>query len=57
MQVGELPVPYLHELEDRLSFGRGLLNDMLDKLDHRDRPNVQRRCMHNPMVSKDGPIT
>ena len=57
MQAGELPVPYLQELEDRLSFGRDFLNDMLDKLDLRDRPNVQRRCMHNPMVPKDGPIT
>ena len=63
MMSGELPVPeeynalpYLDELEDRLGFGRDFLNDMLDKLDLRDRPDVERRCVHHPMVPKDWPI-
>jgi len=64
MMAGELPVPeeynkipYLDELDDRLSFGRDYLNDLLDKLDLRDRPGVERRGLHHPMVPEDWPIT
>lgn len=63
MANGELPnpetynaIPYLDQLEDRLGAGRGYLNRMLDQLDLRDRPDVERRCMHRPMVPKDWPI-
>lgn len=63
MASGELPdpeiynaIPYLEQLEDRLRFGRDYLNGLLDQLDLRDRPNVERRCMNRPMVPKDWPI-
>jgi len=63
MANGELPdpetynaIPHLEELEDRLGFGRDYLNGMLDQLDLRDRPDVERRCMHRPMVPDNRPI-
>ena len=50
------PIPYLEQLEDRLAAGRDYLNDMLDRLDLRDRPNVERSGIHRPMVPEDWPI-
>ncbi len=62
MAIGDLPdpetynaIPYLEQLEDRLGFGRDYLNDMLDQLDLRDQPNVERRGLHRPMVPKEWP--
>ena len=63
MAHGELPdpesynaIPYLDELEERLGSGRDYLNGLLDKLDLRDRPGVERRCLHRPMVPREWPI-
>ncbi len=63
MMRGELPdpetynaIPYLEQLEDRLGSGRDYLNGMLDQLDLRDRPDIERQGMHRPMVPKDWPI-
>ncbi|HJP31290.1 MAG TPA: sugar phosphate isomerase/epimerase family protein [Candidatus Latescibacteria bacterium] len=60
---GDLPdpetynaVPYVDELEDRLKAGRDYLNDLLDRLDLRDRAHVARHGLHRPMVPEDWPI-
>ena len=50
-------IPYLEQLEERLGFGRDYLNGLLDTLHLHDQPDVERRCMHRPMVPKDWPIT
>jgi len=63
VQAGELPdpevynaVPYLDELEERLASGRDALNEWLDLLDLRDKPNVPRRDLHRPHIPPEWPI-
>ena len=63
MAAGELPdpetynaIPYFDQLEERLAFGRDYLNDMLDRLDLHDRPDIERPGMHRPMVPREWPI-
>ena len=63
MMAGELPVPevynaipFLDELEERLSAGRDYLTAMVNTLDLKDRSDIERRQIHRPMVPRDWPI-
>lgn len=63
VKAGEMPVPeeyntipFVEELEDRLHFGRDYLNELLDRLDLRDKPGVGRQGLRRPMVPPDWPI-